>query len=61
MGGPIVRSGASPTFSENWDKIFGGKKKGAAPAKSTKKKPAATKKAVSQKAAPKKSAKKKSK
>ena len=28
MGGPIVRSGASPKFSENWDKIFGGKPAG---------------------------------
>lgn len=23
MGGPIVRSGASPEFSKNWEKIFG--------------------------------------
>jgi hypothetical protein len=54
MGGPIVRSGASPKFSENWDKIFGGKPAGKkkAAAKSPKKKPAA---------AAKKPAKKKSK
>lgn len=26
MSGPIVRSGASPEFSKNWDRIFGGKK-----------------------------------
>lgn len=35
MSGPIVRTGATPKFSENWDKIFGDKKK---QAKSTKKK-----------------------
>ena len=23
MGGPIVRSGASPEFSKNWESIFG--------------------------------------
>ena len=23
MGGPIVRTGATPEFWENWDKIFG--------------------------------------
>lgn len=59
MGGPIVRSGASPEFSENWDRIFGGKKKVAAkpakPAKSAKKKSATPKQAA------KKTAKKKSK
>lgn len=26
MSGPIVRSGPSPLFSANWDKIFGAKK-----------------------------------
>jgi hypothetical protein len=25
MSGPIVRSGASPEFSKNWEKIFGKK------------------------------------
>jgi len=25
MGGPIIRSGASPEFSKNWDSIFGKK------------------------------------
>lgn len=34
MSGPIVRTGATPKFSENWEKIFGDKKQ----AKSTKKK-----------------------
>lgn len=47
MGGPIVRSGATPQFSENWDKIFNGKpaaaksvskKSSAKPGKSPKKK-----------------------
>lgn len=27
MSGPIVRSGASPQFSKNWDNIFGKKSK----------------------------------
>lgn len=26
MSGPIVRSGASPEFSKNWDQIFAKKK-----------------------------------
>jgi|TARA_B100000809_G_scaffold229201_1_gene242708 hypothetical protein len=36
MGGPIVRTGATPEFWENWDKIFGdtGKKKSGAKASS---------------------------
>ena len=25
MSGPIVRTGATPEFSKNWDRIFGGK------------------------------------
>ena len=46
MGGPIVRSGASPEFSKNWDRIFGGataaKSSAVKPAKKTaKKKPIA--------------------
>lgn len=41
MGGPIVRSGATPEFSAGWDRIFSGKKKPAAPvAQKTAKKPA---------------------
>ncbi|HWA97613.1 MAG TPA: hypothetical protein VG713_03950 [Pirellulales bacterium] len=50
MSGPIVRSGASARFSENWDSIFGGKKKkapakpAAAPAKKSAKKKAGKKK-----------------
>lgn len=27
MSGPIVRTGATPKFWENWDRIFGDKKK----------------------------------
>lgn len=27
MGGPIVRTGATPKFWENWDQIFGDKAK----------------------------------
>ena len=47
MSGPIVRSGPSATFTNNWDSVFGGKKaakkaspaakKAAAPAKKKKK------------------------
>jgi len=34
MGGPIVRTGATPEFSQGWERIFGKKKKAApAPAK----------------------------
>lgn len=56
MPGPIVRSGPSKKFSEQWDSVFGTKtKKQAAP--STKK---AAKKKATKKAAKKKSAKKKS-
>ena len=48
MSGPIVRTGATPEFWENWDKIFGdkdqkstGKKKtGAKASKKSSKKPA---------------------
>jgi hypothetical protein len=63
MGGPIVRTGTTPEFWSNWDRVFGGKK-GAAPAAAKKAagKKAAGKKAAStgKKAAPKKAAKKKS-
>lgn len=36
MSGPIVRTGATPEFSKNWDRIFGGKSgaKKSSPAKS---------------------------
>jgi len=46
MSGPIVRTGTTPKFWENWDRVFGTKKAGAGSAKSAaksteKKKPAA--------------------
>ena len=50
MSGPIVRTGATPEFWENWDKIFGDsdKKKSSKKSskKSTKKAPKASKKAA---------------
>ena len=52
MSGPIVRSGPSKEFSENWDSVFSGKK-----AKPKAQKKAAKKKAVKKKAAKKKSRK----
>ncbi len=66
MGGPIVRTGATPKFSDNWDRIFGGTpgrrsaSKTTAPGKS--KGPAkAAKKASPKKKAAQKPAKKSSK
>ncbi|MEK6261403.1 MAG: RNA polymerase subunit sigma [Planctomycetota bacterium] len=44
MSGPIVRTGTTPEFWKNYDAIFGGKKKAAAPKKAAAKvaaKPAA--------------------
>ncbi len=43
MSGPIVRTGTTPKFWENYDKVFG---KGKAGAKSAAKKPADKKKPV---------------
>jgi hypothetical protein len=60
MSGPIVRTGTTPEFWKNWDKVFGDKKKAAskggekAAAKGKK-----TAKKASKKAAKKTSAKKK--
>lgn len=57
MSGPIVRTGTTPKFWENYDRVFGDKKKAAAapaeksPAKAAKK---AVKKAAAKKAAAKK-------
>ncbi len=45
MSGPIVRSGPSKEFSDNWDQVFGKKKKTA----TAKKKPAKAKKAAKKK------------
>lgn len=33
MSGPIVRTGTTPKFWENWDNVFGAKKKGSGTAK----------------------------
>lgn len=46
MSGPIVRSGPSKKFTEQWDSVFGEKKgkKKTATAKATKKKASAKKK-----------------
>lgn len=46
MSGPIVRTGATPEFWENWDKIFGDSDKKKPSKKSTKKAPKASKKAA---------------
>lgn len=58
MGGPIVRTGTTPAFWNNWEKAFGKKTKSAAPAKA-KKKPTKSEKPA--KAAGKKTAKAKKK
>lgn len=45
MSGPIVRSGPTPEYSDNWDSVFGKKpRKTKAAAKPAKKKPAKKKK-----------------
>jgi hypothetical protein len=64
MSGPIVRTGATPEYWENWDKIFGNKKtkktaSGTAAKKSAPRKKSAKK--VAAKKASAKPAKKKSK
>ena len=46
MGGPIVRTGATPEFWENWDKIFGDSDKKKSTKKATKKAAKASKKAA---------------
>jgi hypothetical protein len=61
MGGPIVRSGPSPTFSQNWDSVFGksaGKKTAAAKPKKSAKASAKAKAARPAKKAAKKGKKK---
>ena len=59
MGGPIVRTGATPKFMDNWERIFGGP----GSSRSSKSKPPAkaVKKASPKKKAAKKSAKKSAK
>lgn len=57
MSGPIVRTGTTPEFWKNWDRVFGGE-----PADKSSAKPKAAKKKVATKAAaPKKTAKKSAK
>ena len=56
MGGPIVRTGPSAQFSEQWERIFGG-----GPARKSKTPTKAAKKAAPKKKAAKKTAKKSTK
>ncbi|MFN7770170.1 MAG: RNA polymerase subunit sigma [Planctomycetaceae bacterium] len=58
MGGPIVRTGTTPEFWSNWDRVFGGKK-GAEPAAAKKAAGKKAPKSAAKKTAPKKAAKKK--
>jgi hypothetical protein len=58
MGGPIVRTGTTPEFWSNWDRVFGGKK-GAEPAAAKKAAGKKATKSAAKKTAPKKAAKKK--
>jgi hypothetical protein len=57
MGGPIVRTGTTPKFWQNWEQVFGGKKSGASKAKSAPAKEAKSPKKASTKAVAKKSKK----
>jgi hypothetical protein len=61
MGGPIVRTGTTPAFWENWDKAFGGKRGAAATKQTAGKKTAAKKPAKAVKSAKPKATKKKTK
>jgi len=45
MSGPIVRTGTTPQFWENWDRAFGGDKSAAGSKKKAKKKAAKKKSA----------------
>lgn len=56
MGGPIVRTGTTPEFWSNWDRVFAGKKGAAKPADA---KPASKKSAKVKAKAPKGAKKKK--
>lgn len=58
MSGPIVRTGTTPKFWQNWENVFGNKKSGSGAAKATSAKSPKTKKA-STKTAAKKASKKK--
>lgn len=54
MGGPIVRTGTTPKFWENYDRIFGGTSKKAGGAKTEKAEAKSAKKSSAKKAAGKK-------
>ena len=47
MGGPIVRTGATPKFWENWDRVFGADAKKKAKKKTSKPKSRKSKKSKS--------------
>lgn len=49
MGGPIVRTGATPEFSAGWDKIFGARSKSTKAAKAKKSASKSTKKSARKK------------
>ena len=57
MGGPIVRTGTTPKFWQNWESVFGGKKSGSKSTKVAAKSPKTKKASV--KAGTKKAGKKK--
>jgi hypothetical protein len=60
MGGPIVRTGTTPKFWQNWESVFGNKKSGASKTRpAAAKSPKAAKKASSKGAAKKAGGKKK--
>jgi hypothetical protein len=40
MGGPIVRTGTTPKFWQNWEQVFGSKKRGATKKAAVQAKPA---------------------
>ncbi len=60
MSGPIVRTGTTPKFWQNWESVFGGKKSGTRGSKpATAKSPKAAKKAATKGPAKKAGGKKK--
>jgi hypothetical protein len=58
MSGPIVRTGTTPKFWQNWDQVFGGKKSRSGETKAAGTKSAKSAKKVSKKSATGKKAKK---
>jgi hypothetical protein len=61
MSGPIVRTGTTPKFWQNWENVFGNKKSGSGAAKATSAKSHKSPKASAKKASTKTAAKKASK